>query len=99
MRHVGDVVRIHADQVIEMFVVGPRHLARAVGNDGNADLTELANGTIVRTVADLLAARGSRVDLKAARKPHLIYHVLEHGLRHCRAANVAVTYEKYSDHD
>ena len=81
--HVGDVVRIHADQVIVMLVIGACHLACAVRDYGNSDGAELADGSVVRAVADLLAARCGRVDLKAVREPFFIDHILEHGLRHC----------------
>ena len=91
--HVRNVIRIHADQIIVMLVVGAGHLARAVRNDGNADGAQFAHGTVVRSVADLLTARCRRVDLKEVGEPPLINHILEHGLCHCGTADVAVAYE------
>ena len=96
--HVGNVIRIHSDQVIVMLVIGAGHLARAVRNDRDADGAQFAHGAVVRSVADLLTARCRRVDLKAAGEPHLINHILEHGLCHCGTADVAVTYEQYFYH-
>ena len=55
--HVRDIIRIHADQVIVMLIVGAGHLARTVGNYRDADGAELAYGYVVRAVADLLTAR------------------------------------------
>ena len=55
--HVRDIIRIHADQVIVMLIVGACHLARAVRNDGNAHGAQFAHGAVVRTIADLLTAR------------------------------------------
>ena len=55
--HVRDIIRIHADQVIVMLIICACHLARTVGNYRDADGAELAYGSVVRTVADLLTAR------------------------------------------
>jgi hypothetical protein len=50
-------------------------------------------------IADLIGGGGRRVNDKALRKAAFLDHILEHTLRHGRAADVAKAYEHHSGHD
>ena len=91
--HVGDVVGIHSYEIVILVVVASCHLACAVRQDRYPDLPHLADGPVMRAVADLLPARGSGVDIELIGQSLPVHHILEHELRHCRTADVAVTYE------
>ena len=95
---IADIRGIHADDVVGALVILPCNLLRVMRHERNVLLSQLIHRTIMRRIADLLAAGGEAVDFKIAGKAEGIYFVCENALSKSRTANIAVAYEKYLNH-
>ena len=92
------ILLVHVHDMVPFAVLGACDLTCAVTANGNADLPKLVDRAVVRRVADLLAARGSRVDHELVLSPGAARKVLKDELRHRRAAYIAVAYEENARH-
>ncbi len=69
-----------------------------MGNDGDADLTQLGYGAVMGRVADFFAAGGGGIYFELGFQAALSYKVGEDALGHGAAADVAVAAKKYFNH-
>ena len=90
---VARVVLVHRQQPVIGVVVARRDLHGGAVADRDAMGAQLGARGRVDVVADLLAARRRRGDLKLRREPLPPHHVSEQILRHGAAADVAVADE------
>ena len=95
---VARVVLVHRQQPVIGIVVARRDLHGGAVADRDAVGAQLSARGRVDVVADLLAARRRRGDLKLRREPLLTHHFLEQILRHRAAADIAVADKKHFDH-
>ena len=95
---VARVVLVHRQQPVVIIVVARRDLHGGAVTDGDAVRAQLGACGRVDVVADLLAARRRRGDLKLRREPLPPHHVPEQILRHRAAADVAVADKEHFDH-
>lgn len=63
------VLVVHIDNVVPVAILRATHLTCTMCDDGNPDLAQLGNGTVVWRVADLLGRGRSGVNDKLARAP------------------------------
>lgn len=92
------VLAVHIDDVVPVAVLRAGNLAGAVAPHGNPNLAELVHGAMMRRVADLLAARRSRVDLELVLASRTARQLLKNELGHRRPANIPVAYEENARH-
>ncbi len=92
------VLGVHVNDVVPVAVLGARNLARAVAAGRDADLAQLVQGAVVRRVADLLARGGRGVDDKLVLSPGAARELLEHELRHRRAADIPMADKQDAGH-
>ena len=96
--HVGQVVRIHAQQQVPGPVIVRAQTYRALIRAGNAHSPQLFPCALVHRVAQLFTtgSGGSRVE----QSPHATFfsHLPKHKFRHGRTADIAVADEQYFGH-
>ena len=100
LQHAMEIFHIpfvHADNIVCLLIILPGDLRGAVRQHRNADLSQLADSTVVWRVADLLRACGTGVDVELIGEVLFVDKVLENELRHGGTADVAVADEKYSN--
>ena len=90
---VAEVCVVHADDVVVLVILAADHAVRGVPGAAYAVLGELPARGRVDAVAHFLAGRGRRRNVEFILAPGLLYHVLEHKLRHRTPAYVAVADE------
>ena len=101
LQHAMEIFHIpfvHADNIVCLLIILPGDLRGAVRQHRNADLSQLADSTVVWRVADLLRACGTGVDVELIGEVLFVDKVLENELRHGGTADVAVADEKYLNH-
>lgn len=92
------VLVVHIDNVVPVAILRATHLAGTMCDDGNPDLAQLGNGTVVWRVADLLGRGRSGVNDKLARAPSAAHQLGKHRLSHRRATDVAMANKQYALH-
>lgn len=100
LQHAMEIFHIpfvHADNIVCLLIILPGDLRGAVRQHRNADLSQLADSTVVWLVADLLRAGGTGVDVELIGEVLFVDKVLENELRHGGTADVAVAHEKHSN--
>lgn len=102
LQHAMEIFHIpfvHADNIVCLLIILPGDLRGAVRQHRNADLSQLADSTVVWLVADLLRAGGTGVDVELIGEVLFVDKVLENELRHGGTADIAVADETYSNHN
>ena len=102
LQHAMEIFHIpfvHADNIVCLLIILPGDLRSAVRQHRNADLSQLADSTVVWRVADLLRACGTGVDVELIGEVLFVDKVLENELHHGGTADVAVADEKYFNHN
>ena len=95
---VTQVVAVHGDNVIVVAVVGAGHLAGGLAVAGDTVLGKHPLRRRINGVADLLATRRGRSNLKPLRKSALRHLLYQHKLGHGTATDVPVANKGNSIH-
>ena len=83
LQHAMEIFHIpfvHADNIVCLLIILPGDLRSAVRQHRNADLSQLADSTVVWRVADLLRACGTGVDVELIGEVLFVDKVLENEL-------------------
>ena len=96
--HVADVPLVHADEKVEVAVVGTGHLTGGLSLAGDAMGGQHALGWGIDAISNLLSRGGGRFNVELVGESCFLYQVFHDKLGHGTAADVAVADKEYLLH-
>ena len=95
---VAEIVAVHGNDLVEIIIILPRHLASRFACATYAVFGKYASRRRIDGIADFLGRSGGRCYLELRFKAGVFHHFLHNEFRHWAAADVSVANEKYLVH-